>query len=87
MNCAQAHIGQAGSIPARLPALILLSLCGCVAQQPPKPDVSALLKPCPIAEPRRYTAQEVTRVGNARKDALIACNRDKAEALHKLEKP
>ena len=68
--------------------LPLLLISGCAAQ--PKHDYSALiplLQPCPIAEPRRYTAQEVTRVANARRAALIQCNKDKAAALDKLEKP
>lgn len=65
--------------------LLLLLIAGCAAQ--PRPDVSALLKPCPIAEPVKYTTQETIRIANLRKAALISCNRDKAAALEKLEKP
>jgi hypothetical protein len=53
----------------------------------PVSAVRELLQPCPIAELRRYTSQDVTRVANARRDALIQCNKDNAAALSKLEQP
>ena len=49
--------------------------------------IRALLQPCPIAEPKRYTAADTVRVANARRDALIKCNKDKAAALSELEQP
>ena len=66
--------------------LPLILLAGCAAQSqhmiaPQSQELqvdAALLQPCPIAEPKRYTASETIRVANARKDALVQCNKDKA---------
>ena len=77
---------------------MLLLLAGCATQPvplaspapiaPPKIDVSAvkpLLQPCHIEAARKHTSAEATRVANARLDALIKCNAEKAAALDKLE--
>jgi len=66
---------------------------GCAAQPQhmiaPQPQAqyveAALLEPCQIAEPKRYTISETIRVANARKDALVQCNRDKASIREALK--
>jgi hypothetical protein len=63
--------------------LPLLLVAGCAAQT--KPDYSDLLQPCPIAQPTRYTAHEVTRVANERRNALVKCNADKAKLREALK--
>ena len=67
-----------------LAAITIVS--GCMAQQPRQPHVdAALLQPCPIAEPKRYTNSETIRIANARKDALVQCNKDKASIREALK--
>jgi len=75
-------------------SLPLLILAGCISQPAQQQSVSplfdrasilALLQPCPIEQPKRYTAAEATRVANARRDALIACNKDKEALRAKLQ--
>jgi hypothetical protein len=59
-------------------------------QPAPVIDIAAakalLQQPCPIESANKYTTEETTRVANARREALIRCNRDKAAALDKLER-
>jgi hypothetical protein len=67
-----------------LAAIIVVS--GCMTQQSRQPHVdAALLQSCPIAEPARYTNSETIRVANARKAALVQCNKDKASIREALQ--
>jgi hypothetical protein len=71
--------------------LLSLFLAGCAAAGVTPvsnydPDaVTALLKPCAIAEPRAYTTEEATRVANERRASLIRCNADKAKLRELLK--
>ncbi len=64
--------------PARKPTIPVLAC-------PSMPDISFWLKPSPIAEPMQYSIDEATRVANARREALIRCNADKAEIAKALK--
>ena len=67
-----------------LAVVALLSACAAQPNRAPRVDAN-LLQPCPIAEPKRYTNAETIRVANARKDALVQCNRDKASIREALK--
>lgn len=69
--------------------LTILALAGC--KSIPKVEVvevpgptryiaipDELTRPCPIEEPANRAPLEAVRVAKSRKDALEACNRDKA---------
>jgi hypothetical protein len=68
----------------RVLPLVLIAGCATAPQSPPHID-AALLEPCPIAEPSRYTTAETIRVANARKTALVQCNRDKERIRDRLQ--
>lgn len=70
--------------------LLILALAGCKSA-PPKVEVvevpgptryvaipDELTRPCPIEQKANNSPIEAVRVAKARKDALEACNRDKA---------
>lgn len=70
--------------------LLLILLAGC-ATRPPRVEMvevpgptryvevpAELTRECPIEEPRDRSPMEAVRVAQARKQALEACNRDKA---------
>ena len=70
------------------PQPLVPTLAPAPSPVPVQIDVAAikkLLQPCPIEPVKKYTADEPTRLANARLDALIQCNKDKAAALDKLE--
>lgn len=82
----------------RFAPFALLAGCATHAPLPPQsirveipasvPDVSRWLRPCPIEQPKVYSAAEATRVANARGAALVRCNADKVEIAKRLqEKP
>lgn len=79
-------IGGCATQPAQAP--LAQQLPPINLAPPQKVDISAvksLLQPCHIELARKYTTAEATRVANARLDALLKCNAEKAAALDKLE--
>lgn len=73
-----------------LACIVLLALFGCAPVKPSAPVTpqvvtqtltqyvavpSELTQPCPIEQPKARTVAEAVRVARARKDSLIACNR------------